>query len=156
MPWYYSRNLSPGPLGMWVIPKPSDPPVAKASSACGRSIVLVVVLDIAAENVSTHQMSQMWKWYTSISCAPPIAYKTRRRIREDKYVNFDLLLLDIQKPPLLQSCLSADKLKQHVTDLPPWLRAWTGLHVRRYSRPPSDGSCTRLSWQCSSPTVHRV
>ena len=75
-----------------------------------------------------HQTSQLGKQCTSalhILCSS----HSEQVEKQDQggYVNFDLLLLDMQKPPLLQSRSSAkkrDKLKQHVTDLPSWLEAW--------------------------------
>ena len=76
----------------------------------------------------------------SISCAPPIDHKLSNRIREGKYVNFDLLLLDPHKPPLLQSRSSAkkrDKLKRHVTDLPSWLEAWNRFVCAKIAHHPA-------------------
>ena len=65
---------------------------------------------------------------SSISCAPPVPSRFRRKIRRGEYVDFNNLLLPTHTPPLFQP-LAKEKHKRKeskrvMTDLATWLESW--------------------------------
>ena len=76
----------------------------------------------------SHQRCRYWSdaaSASSVSCAPPVPSKLRRKIRRGEYVEFKKLLLPINTPPLLQPITKRkQEAKRTMTNPATWLEAW--------------------------------
>ena len=65
---------------------------------------------------------------STVSCAPPVPSRIRRKIHRGEYVDFEKLLLPTRTPPLFQPLTKQKRnhkeAKRVLTDLASWLEAW--------------------------------
>ena len=78
-----------------------------------------------------HPHRRRWSSSTSapsVSCAPPVPSRLRRKIHRGEFVEFVKLLTPTHTPPLFQSIMKQKhkhkEAKRVMTDLATWLEAW--------------------------------